>query len=103
MTMCELCGEPMPLGEEMFKYHGYSGPCPKPPLPKPVEPDWKAKYTESQASLDKTVGELQASRSEAADLAIQLQAANEATRTANETAHEARLALEAELQKQGKL
>ena len=31
---CELCGEPMPEGEEMFKYHGYSGNCPKPPLPK---------------------------------------------------------------------
>jgi hypothetical protein len=29
---CELCGEPMPPGEEMFKYHGYSGPCPKSPL-----------------------------------------------------------------------
>ena len=26
---CELCGEPMPDGEEMFKYHGYSGSCPK--------------------------------------------------------------------------
>lgn len=36
---CELCGEPMPKGEEMFKYHGYSGPCPAPPLPQsaPVE------------------------------------------------------------------
>ena len=33
-AMCELCGEPMPTGEEMFKFHGYSGPCPKPPLPK---------------------------------------------------------------------
>lgn len=31
---CELCGEPMPSGEGMFKYHGYSGPCPKPPLPR---------------------------------------------------------------------
>lgn len=31
---CALCGEPMPPGEEMFKYHGYSGNCPKPPLPK---------------------------------------------------------------------
>ena len=31
---CELCGEPMPPGETMFKFHGYSGPCPKPPLPK---------------------------------------------------------------------
>jgi len=34
--VCDLCGEPMPLGEEMFKYHGYSGPCPKPPKPKPA-------------------------------------------------------------------
>ncbi len=25
---CGLCGEPMPPGEEMFMYHGYSGPCP---------------------------------------------------------------------------
>ena len=32
---CGLCGEPMPDGEKMFKYHGYSGPCPKPRLPKP--------------------------------------------------------------------
>jgi hypothetical protein len=24
----------MPPGEEMFKYHGYSGNCPKPPLAK---------------------------------------------------------------------
>lgn len=27
----------MPPGEEMFKFHGHSGPCPKPPLPKPAE------------------------------------------------------------------
>ena len=33
LPKCELCGEPMPPGETMFKYHGYSGPCPKPPLP----------------------------------------------------------------------
>jgi hypothetical protein len=32
---CELCGEPMPPGEEMFRYHGYSCDCPKPPLPRP--------------------------------------------------------------------
>jgi hypothetical protein len=31
---CGICGEPMPPGEEMFKYHGYSGDCPKPPIPK---------------------------------------------------------------------
>lgn len=30
---CQLCGDPMPPGEEMFNFHGYSGPCPKPPLP----------------------------------------------------------------------
>lgn len=35
MATCELCGDPMPPGEEMFKFHGYSGPCPKPPLSKP--------------------------------------------------------------------
>lgn len=29
---CDLCGEPMPEGELMFRFHGYSGPCPKPPL-----------------------------------------------------------------------
>jgi hypothetical protein len=32
--LCQLCGEPMPEGEEMFNYHGYSGDCPKPPLQK---------------------------------------------------------------------
>ena len=26
---CGLCGEPMPEGEEMFQYHGHSGPCPR--------------------------------------------------------------------------
>lgn len=31
-ALCGLCGEPMPEGEHMFKYHGYSGPCPKPTL-----------------------------------------------------------------------
>lgn len=38
-AVCKLCGEPMPKGEEMFKYHGYSGPCPTPaklPAPTPV-------------------------------------------------------------------
>lgn len=34
MRRCELCGEPMPEGEEMFKFHGYSGNCPKSPLPR---------------------------------------------------------------------
>jgi hypothetical protein len=30
---CALCGEPMPPGEEMFNFHGYSGNCPKPAHP----------------------------------------------------------------------
>lgn len=34
-ALCELCGEPLPEGEEMFRYHGYSGNCPK--LPKVKE------------------------------------------------------------------
>lgn len=25
--LCAACGKPMPKGEEMFKFHGYSGPC----------------------------------------------------------------------------
>jgi hypothetical protein len=37
--LCEVCGEPMPPGEEMFKFHGYSGNCPKPPLPR-KRPAW---------------------------------------------------------------
>ena len=24
--LCEICGEPMPESEQMFKYHGASGP-----------------------------------------------------------------------------
>lgn len=32
---CELCGHPMPEGEEMFNFHGYSGPCPGPPIAQP--------------------------------------------------------------------
>lgn len=44
--LCELCGAPMPEGEEMFKFHGYSGACPRPPLPRPLKvgiaiDDWK--------------------------------------------------------------
>ena len=30
-TLCGLCGHPVPPGEEMFKFHGYSGPCPATP------------------------------------------------------------------------
>ena len=51
--VCALCGEPMPPGEEMFKYHGYSGPCPKAaPVAEPeysLMADLKAKLTEPVA------------------------------------------------------
>lgn len=48
-SRCELCGEPMPPGEEMFKYHGYSGPCPKPPLEQPEA----ARTDPSRADLER--------------------------------------------------
>ena len=44
MSKCELCGEPMPEGETMFKFHGYSGPCPKPPMVKQVSLAWPDGY-----------------------------------------------------------
>lgn len=63
-SKCEICGEPMPEGEEMFKYHGYSGRCPKPPLkkveldpaaqPQPTEPRiaaLEAKCADYEAAL----------------------------------------------------
>jgi len=61
MANCEICGEPMPLGEEMFKYHGYSGPCPKPPLA-PVkmtnnQDGWMSRALKLEAAL-KLIAEL---------------------------------------------
>lgn len=50
---CGMCGEPMPPGEEMFMYHGHSGPCPKPVLemakPLPPLPNSSATVTSSPA------------------------------------------------------
>jgi hypothetical protein len=46
---CEICGEPMPEGEGMFKFHGYSGPCPRPPLLKPHQ----QRVIDEKAALDK--------------------------------------------------
>lgn len=45
MANCELCGKPMPEGEEMFKYHGYSGPCPVNPDDKKIATDQKSNVT----------------------------------------------------------
>ena len=33
LAICVICGKPMPRGEEMFKFHGYSRPCPGPLIP----------------------------------------------------------------------
>lgn len=47
---CGICGEPMPEGEQMFKYHGYSGNCPKPPLPRPPTDKEMLDWLQSRAS-----------------------------------------------------
>lgn len=57
--VCGICGEPMPAGQEMFKYHGYDGnPCPKSPLPKPpsVEAQLLAALKLARAYLDVSLG-----------------------------------------------
>ena len=46
---CAICGEPMPQGEEMFNFHGYSGPCPKPPILQPHQ----QRVVAEKAELDK--------------------------------------------------
>ena len=57
---CELCGEPMPPGEEMFKYHGYSGPCPKPPkLERVREGTGAAKMTERDELVERVANILE--------------------------------------------
>ena len=49
LNKCIICGEYMPLGEQTFKFHGYSGPCPKPPLLKPHQ----ARVVAEKEELDK--------------------------------------------------
>jgi hypothetical protein len=44
----------MPTGETMFKFHGYSGPCPKPAL---LQPHQRRVVTE-KADLDKKATDL---------------------------------------------
>lgn len=52
---CVICGEPMPPGEEMFKYHGYSGDCPKPPLARddrhPLSTKLRARWQSSSSAV----------------------------------------------------
>jgi hypothetical protein len=42
----------MPEGESMFKFHGYSGPCPAPPLPKPKTFDQYLRENMDQGHID---------------------------------------------------
>jgi hypothetical protein len=44
----------MPAGEEMFKFHGYSGPCPQPPL----QPAWLARVHAERDELESRMGRL---------------------------------------------
>jgi hypothetical protein len=50
----------MPPGEEMFKFHGYSGNCPKPPLPRPPSDterlDWLDKHCAFVADHEYNIG-----------------------------------------------
>ena len=105
MADCELCGEPMPPGEEMFRFHGYSGTCPKPLLPQLsvttvlqkliaadvwfshrqvqehlANPDWKysQKYGDWRNHVDSTLRNLWAGMSEETRLAIYYQAVQQA-------------------------
>lgn len=55
MSECELCGHPMPAGETMFKFHGFSGPCPGPPLTNPGEPDELTSLRSENARLRKAL------------------------------------------------
>lgn len=58
-TKCQLCGEPMPEGEEMFNYHGYSGPCPKPPLaPASSVPAGEATRLPTRSEVEAAIGAL---------------------------------------------
>lgn len=50
MNNCNICGEPMPENEQMFMFHGYSGPCPKPPL---LHPHQQRVVTEKEQLDDK--------------------------------------------------
>lgn len=62
VSRCELCGEPMPPGEEIFKYHGYSGSCPKPPLRTPDEITYQKTPVYSQFDWDEREKEIEAQK-----------------------------------------
>jgi hypothetical protein len=73
IAKCELCGEPMPPGETMFKFHGYSGPCPKEPLSS------FQKAAEIEASTPITVGAATALNPKHEELAAKLRLTSRTT------------------------
>jgi hypothetical protein len=74
-VLCSVCGEPMPEGEEMFKFHGYSGNCPKPPLPTEPKKTYEqlkselTTLTEENAVLKSRTNDLQSRTEELAEAA----------------------------------
>lgn len=60
VSKCGLCGHPMPPGEEMFQFHGYSGPCPGPPIvdEKPTAASLVTKWLTEADSLRETAASL---------------------------------------------
>jgi hypothetical protein len=60
-----MCGEPVPEGETMFKFHGFSGPCPAPPLPRPAVINWQTSYERALARLATLDAELESAKRDA--------------------------------------
>jgi hypothetical protein len=60
-----MCGEPMPEGETMFKFHGFSGPCPAPPLPRPAAINWQTSYERAIARIVALEAQLESAKRDA--------------------------------------
>jgi hypothetical protein len=65
LPRCEICGEPMPEGETMFKFHGFSGPCPAPPLPRHAAINWQTSYERALARLATLDAQLESAKRDA--------------------------------------
>lgn len=48
----------MPPGEEMFNYHGFSGPCPKPPVGKKLLKPFQQRVVDEKRELDEKLARL---------------------------------------------
>ncbi len=68
-VLCQLCGEPMPQGEEMFLYHGYSGGCKKLPPSRSALPATRARKM-AQTDITKLAEQAEAAKREYANAAV---------------------------------